>query len=163
LQAEGARAPGEPAPRLALPPGCTATACGEFTLSARVLVFPQEATWNEVAGARRRIAQEHDQDLAFRVPITGGGAWQVRQQGGEGRLIATASFLDGRAVGDGLRSRAEQAVNSLAGGRGHPVVVAVELRVPEGMAVAQGRGALQALLEAQTEGLVAQAASLSRR
>jgi len=163
LQAEGARAPDEPAPRLALPPGCTAAACGEFALNVRVLVFPQEATWNEVAGARRRIAQEHDQDLGFTVPMRGGGAWQVRQQGAARRLVATASFLDGRAVGDGLRSRAEQAVNSLAGGRGHPVVVAVELRVPEGMAVAQGRGALQTLLEAQSEGLVAQGAALSRR
>lgn len=163
LQAEGARPPDEPAPRLALPAGCTATACGEFALTARVLVFPQEATWNEVAGARRRIAQEHDQDLGFTVPMRGGGAWQVRQQGAARRLVATASFLDGRAVGDGLRSRAEQAVNSLAGGRGHPVVVAVELRVPEDMAVAQGRSALQTLLEAQTEGLAAQAAALSRR
>lgn len=163
LQAEGARAPDEPAPRLALPPGCTATACGEFALSARLLVFPQAATWNEVAGARRRIAQEHDQDLSFRVPIAGGGAWQVRQQGGERRLIATASWLDGRAVGDGLTSRAAQALNSLAGGRGHPVVAAVELRVPEGMVATQGRGTLEALLAAQTEGLAAQAATLSRR
>jgi hypothetical protein len=31
------------------------------------------------------------------------------------------------------------------------------------MAVAQGRSALQTLLEAQTEGLAAQAAALSRR
>ena len=163
LQAEGARAPDEPAPRLALPPGCTATACGEFALSARVMVFPQAATWNEVAAERRRIAREHDQDLGFRVPIAGGGAWQVRQQGGERRLIATVSFLDGRAVGDGLASRAAQALNSLAGGRGHPVVAAVELRVPEGMLAAQGRGTLEALLAAQTEGLAAQAAELSRR
>jgi hypothetical protein len=120
-------------------------------------------TWNEVAGARRRIAQEHDQDLGFTVPMPGGGAWQVRQQGAARRLVATAAWLDGRAVGDGLRSRAAQAVNSLAGGRGHPVVAAVELRVPEGMAAAQGRGMFEALLAAQTEGLVAQAASLSRR
>jgi exosortase A len=163
LQAEGARAPEAPAPRLALPAGCTEADCAGFALSARVLVFPQAATWNEVAGARRRIAQEHDQDLTFRVPIAGGGAWQVRQQGGERRLIATASFLDGRAVGDGLASRAAQALNSLAGGRGRPVVAAVELRAPEGMAAAPGRGVIQALLEAQAEGLAAQAAALSRR
>jgi exosortase A len=163
LQAQGARAPDTPAPRLALPAGCTETECGGFALEARVLVFPQEATWNEVAGARRRIVQEHDQDLTFRVPIAGGGAWQVRQQTGEGRLVATASFLDGRAVGDGLASRAAQALNSLAGGRGHPVVAAVELRAPEGVAAAQGRGTVLAVLEAQTEGLAAQAAALSRR
>ncbi|WP_439576646.1 exosortase A [Elioraea sp.] len=163
LQAEGARAPDEPAPRLALPAGCTTTDCAGFTVSARVLVFPQAATWNEVAGARRRIAQEHDQDLTFTVPIGGGGAWRVRQQGAEGRLVATASWLDGRAVGDGLRSRADQALNSLAGGRGHPVVAAVELRAPEGTVPVQGRTAIQALLEAQAEGLAAQAASLSRR
>ena len=34
----------------------------------------------------------------------------MRQQGAARRLVATASWLDGRAVGDGIRSRAEQAL-----------------------------------------------------
>lgn len=167
LQAEGARAPEEPAPRLALAPGCTARTggaeCGGLAVTARVLVFPQAATWNEVAGARRRIAREHDEDLTFSVPIPGGSPWRVRQQPSRGRLVATASWLDGRAVGDGLRSRADQALNSLLGGRGLPVVVTVELRAPEGSSAPQGRAALEALLAAQGDGLAAQAAALSRR
>lgn len=164
LQAEGARAPEEPAPRLALPPGCTVSDCGGFTITPRVLVFPQAATWNEVAGTRRRIAQEHDEDLTFALPIAGGGMWRVRQQSGQGRLVATASWLDGRAVGDGLRSRADQALNSLVGGRGLPVVAAVELRAREGTPAVQGRAVIEALLATQgSEGLAAQAAALSRR
>jgi exosortase A len=160
LQADGAAAPEEPAPRLALPPGCTQTACGGLALAARVLVFPRAATWNEVAGARRGLAREHDEDLTFGVPIPGGGAWRVRQQAEAGRLVATAAWLDGRAVGDGLGSRAEQALNSLVGGRGRPVVVMLELR---GQPITTGRGTFEALLAAQGEGLAAQAASLSRR
>ena len=163
LQAKGARAPAEPAPRLVLPPGCTLSDCGGLAVSAHLRVFPRAATWDEVAGARRRLAREHDQDLTFTVPI-GGGAWQVRQQGGEGRLVATAAWLDGRAVGDGLASRGHQALNSLFGGRGLPVVAAVELRAPEGAWAPHGRAAIEALLAAQgAEGLAAQAAALSRR
>lgn len=161
LRAEAARPPEEPAPRLALPAGCTAEACGGFALEARLLVFPAAATWNEVAAARRRLARETDTDLTFRVPIAAGGAWQGREQ--EGRLVATAAFLDGRAVGDGLGPRAAQALNSLGFGGGRPVVAAVALRTPAGVPAGRGRAVLAALLEAQAEGLAAQAAALSRR
>ncbi|WP_114376219.1 exosortase A [Elioraea thermophila] len=156
-------------PRLAAGPCAAegdALVCAGLRAEAQVLVFPTAATWNEVAAARRRFARETDTDLTFAVPTGAGGVWRVRVQGAEGRVVATASFLDGRGVGDGIATRLAQAKNSLGLGAGRPVVAAVELRAPEGAPEAvsgpRARAVAEALLAAQTEGLAAQAAALSR-
>ncbi|MDW8445042.1 MAG: hypothetical protein RML45_12795 [Acetobacteraceae bacterium] len=80
--------------------------------------------------------------------------------------MATASFLDGAAVGDGIATRLAQAKNSLGLGGGRPVVAAVELRAseggPEAVSGPRARALAEAVLAAQGEGLAAQAAALSR-
>jgi len=147
-------------------PEGAALLCGGLRAEARLLLFPSAVTWNEVAAARRRFARENDTDLTFAVPTGAGGPWRVRVQAGEGRIIATASFLDGRAVGDGLASRLAQARVSLGLGTGRPVVAAVEVQAPAGAAETvagpRARALVEGLLAAQGEGLVAQAAALSR-
>lgn len=156
-------------PRLASGP-CDAEGdglvCAGLRADAQILVFPRAATWNEVAAARRRLAREEDTDLTFAVPTGVGGVWRVRVQAADRRVVATASFLEGQGVGDGMATRLAQAKNSLGFGEGRPVVAAVELRAPDGAPEAvsgpRARALAEAILAAQAEGLAAQAAALSR-
>ncbi len=140
--------------------------CTGLRAEAQLLVFPKAATWNEVAATRRRLAREEDTDLTFAVPTGVGGVWRVRVQAAEQRVVATASFLEGQGVGDGIGTRLAQAKNSLGFGEGRPVVVAVEMRAPDSAPEAllgpRVRALAEAILAAQAEGLAAQAAALSR-
>ena len=79
--------------------------------------------------------------------------------------MATAAWLDGQSVGDGLRSRAAQAWNSLGRTRGVPVLATVEIRLPQAGPPARGRALLEAVLAVQEErdGLAIQATGLSWR
>ena len=140
--------------------------CAGLRADAQLLLFPPGATWNEVAAARRRLAREEDTDLTFAVPTGVGGVWRVRVQAAERRVVATASFLGGQGVGDGIATRLAQAKNSLGLGEGRPVVAAVVLRTPdsapEALSGPRVRALAEAILAAQAEGLAAQAATLSR-
>jgi hypothetical protein len=156
--------------RLAPAEGCLpipgALDCQGFEISARMLVFSPRANWREVSAARWRLGGSNDTDLTFTVPIgPEGGVWRVRQpsDGGSGSAIAT--WLDGRPVGDGVRTRLVQARNSLAGGSGRPVLVVVEARPREGappLPPARERALLQAVLSVQGTALVTEAAARSR-
>ena len=80
-------------------------------------------------------------------------------------MVAVAAWLGGLPAGDGLRSRAAQAWNSLRGGGGVPVVAKVELR-SDASALAgmeRNRTLMEKVLEAQERGLASQAAALSMR
>jgi len=154
--------------RLAAVPGCAtaedgALDCGGVRISARALVFSPRASWSEVAAARWRLAGSSDTDLTFGVPIPGGGTWRGRQadDGPVPASTATAAWLDGRAVGDGIGTRAAQARNSLTGGTARPVLVAVRSEPGAALPAARERALFQAVLLAQ-EGAVAEAARLSR-
>jgi len=159
--------PEERAVRLAVPQGCAQAAdglglvCGGTAFSARMLVFSPQTSWRAVSEARWRLGRlGSDTAVAFSVPIPGGGAWQGRQT--EDRSTATAAWLGGRAVGDGLATRAAQARNSLAGGGGRPVFVVVSGVPGEAPLSPQRERALfQAVLAAQRT-LVAEAAERSR-
>jgi len=162
---------GEPmagTPRLAAVAGCTATEdggleCGALSASARLLVFPARTTWAGVAATRRRLLGEEDEALAFRIPAAG-VTWDARQAPGTAETVAAAAWLDGQVAGDGLRSRASQAVNSLRGNGGLPVVVAITLRPrgEEAPGAAERRALLTSIAEAQGD-LTARADALSRR
>ncbi|MBV1800017.1 exosortase A [Siccirubricoccus sp. G192] len=166
--------------RLTAPEGCTATAegaalhCPGATVSARLLVFPSRVTWAPVAAERRRATGGDEEEDSFGIRPSGGmAAWQARQfraqgesqGGGQSGTVAVAAWLEGRPAGDGLRTRATQAWNSLRGGGGAPVVAMVTLQAEGPQAEAAGqahqRALLQAVLEAQGPGLVAQATALS--
>jgi exosortase A len=154
------------APRLATPPGCAALpggelGCGDHVVTARLLAFPPGVTWRPVAAERRRLSQASDVDTTFSLPPS----WQARIWSERPGAVAVAAWLDGAPAGDGLRSRMAQARNSLLGGTGRPVVVALEFRPRPGEnlpAAAGLREAMRAFIVAQDQALAAQAAALSR-
>lgn len=149
--------------------GCTTTPdgldCQGVAVRARVLVFSPRSNWREVSAARWRLGGSDDTDLTFTIPIgDGAGVWRARQPTEAPGASALATWLDGRAVGDGLGTRLAQARNSLAGGGGRPVLVHVQAEPREGAMVpaARTRALLQAVLAAQADGLAAEAAARSR-
>lgn len=167
--------PQELSPRLAAAPGCTAApdgaglVCEGMRVTATMVVFSPSTNWSEVSAARWRLGKGgSDTELTFTVPIgQGGGAWQARQRIEDPPgLTATAAWLGGRPVGDGLTSRATQARNSLVGGAGVPVLVGLQAADPPGAPPtpsARARTILQAVLSAQAEGgVAAEAAERSR-
>lgn len=169
------RAGGEAPQRLALAlpppedcaprPGAPGLRCADGLLvEAEAILFPARATWRLVAAERWRLSGSDDQDKTFGVQVPGGGRWQARQQREAEATIAMATWLNGRPAGGGLRSRAEQAWNSLGGGGGAPVLVALRLRAetpgPATSAPRQ-RALLEALLQAEGPAIAARATALS--
>lgn len=160
-----------PAPRieavpLTAPPGCRTQErmllCPGATVTATRIAFPRGVNWSAVANARRQAAGADDEALVFGVDDQD-VRWQVRL----GRLtpgaVAVAAWLDGVPAGDGLRTRATQAWNGLLG-RGHGPVVAILRLTPAGAAdMARDRRLIEQVLTAQQDGLVMEAAALSRR
>jgi exosortase A len=173
LQQAGARAPERIA--VPLPPveGCdvsadgTTLSCGELVVRAEAVVFPAQATWNVVSAERSRAAGLDDQDLLFSVRVPNGGTWRVRQSRERLQTVAIGLWLNGRPAGGGVQSRAEQAWNSLGGGQGLPVLIAITVapRQTEGaiLHAPRQRALLEALLQAQGQQIASGASSLSGR
>jgi exosortase A len=169
LNQAGARAPQREALALAAVEECpsvagsAALACGEYRLAAEIIVFPAQATWRLVSAELGQVAGAGDQDIGF-VVRTPGTVWRGRQQRTEGGTVVVASFLNGRPTGSGLRARAEQAWNTLGGGGGRPVMVAVSLLPPSPghlVHAPRQRSLIEAVLQLQGEALAARAAALS--
>lgn len=139
--------------------------CGGTVVSARLILFSPLVNWDAVADARRRLTlAASDQDRTFDAPVPGGRPWRVRQPKDEAGMTAVGAWLDGRMVGDGVRSRADQALNALrGGGPGGPVIAVVEVRPPEGAApdFVRERNLVRAVLEAQGPAVAQRAAALS--
>jgi exosortase A len=146
---------------VALPDG--ALDCGGIRFAARLLVFAPRVNWDAVAETRFRLAGAHsDQDVTFSVPIAGGGAWRARQPKREQGGVAVAAWLDGRAVGDGVRTRATQALRMLESGANRPPVIAVvEFRASGAEDLTRERSLLREILPLQGDGLAAEAARRS--
>ncbi len=167
--------PEERVARLMPVEGCLATAngldCPGLAVTARMRVFSPRANWREVSAARWRLGGSDDTDLTFTVPIgpaggPAGGVWRARQPSEGGSASAIATWLDGKPVGDGVRTRLAQARNSLLRDGGRPVLVLVEARPREGTAPlppARERALVQAGLAAQETGPAAAAAERSRQ
>ncbi|SHJ92537.1 exosortase A [Roseomonas rosea] len=152
---------------LADAPGCERMAegsglrCPGGVLSARLLAFPPRANWGLVAAERRRAyGAAHDEDITFDIRMPG-GAWRARQAGDGEETVATAAWLQGRPAGDGLRSRAAQALHALRGGAERPVLAVVTLRRDGPRDAAEQRALLRAVLESQGAALARQAATVS--
>jgi hypothetical protein len=114
------------------------------------------------AGRRRLVTGGGDDDATFTVSQPGRASWQIRLYAG--KAVATASWLSGLPANDGLRTRLQQARNSLGGEAGRPVVAAMTVQPEPGsppLPQARERALLQAVLLAQEPGLVAQAVALS--
>jgi exosortase/archaeosortase family protein len=169
--ADAATPPAERALALRAPEFCERQAdgalmCRGVRVSARLLLFPPSVSWDTVAAARRALTlSSSDQDVTFDVPMPeGGGAMRGRQPNNDTTTLAAGAWLDGRMVGDGLRTRAAQALHALRGGHpGGPVLAVIELR-PEAERVGdrnRDRVLLQTVLEAQRGALSAEAAGLS--
>jgi len=135
--------------------------CGPATVAVRLLAFPPSGTWAPVVAARRAAeAGGGEEDTTWNLNEGNQVRWQARQFPGTG--VASAAWLGGQPVGDGVGTRLRQARNSLAGGAGRPVLAVVTLRTEGGPGTGRERGLLQAVLQAQGEGLVAQARALSQ-
>lgn len=162
----GGTAPQAVAPRLAVPPGCTAPPegaalrCAGSLVTVRLRAFPSRVTWRAVS-AERWQADGADTDVSFQLDFPG-ATWRAKQDD-EGRIVAVATWLDGQPAGNGLRSRMAQAWNSLGGGGGSPVLAVLELVADGPIGPTQGRAMLQQVLAAQEGegGLTAQARALS--
>jgi exosortase/archaeosortase family protein len=157
--------------RLVAPQGCTVAAdgaslhCAGLRVSASLKKFSPRVSWGAVSATRWQITGGSDVDLHFSVPMAGGGAWQARQGNDEVSASAVATWLDGRPAG-GVQARLLQAQNSLLGGHGAPVLVAVQVTpLPEtapARGTAMARRVLEAVLAAQGLDLAIEAAALSR-
>lgn len=154
LQAEAARAPERLEISLAALEGCEPGPggrllhCGDVAISAQLIAFPAQATWSLVSAERSRIGGSDDQDILFSVAAPVSAGWRARQSREAGTTIALSAWLNGRPAGGGIRSRIEQAWNSVGGGRGAPILVAVTLRPEDGMAATLNAPRQRALLEA---------------
>ncbi|RMI17131.1 exosortase [Pseudoroseomonas wenyumeiae] len=139
-------------------PEGTALRCGEDLIEARLLVFSPRTTWAGVTAERYRLTGNHDEDAIFSVKA-GDADWQVRRDNEATRTVAAAAWLDGAAAGDGLRTRLRQALNSLRGAHGSPVLAVVTWQ----HASAGQRPSLQGRFQAQLAELAQRASDLSQQ
>jgi exosortase A len=130
--------------------------CGEDLVEARLLVFSSRTTWAGVTAERYRLAGNDDEDAIFNV-AAGNANWQVRRDSESSRTVAVATWLGGAPAGDGLRTRLRQALNSLRGAHGSPVLAVVTWQHPS----AGQRPALQDRFQAQLAQLAERASQLS--
>ncbi|MCG7363713.1 exosortase [Roseomonas sp. ACRSG] len=139
-------------------PEGTALRCGEDLVEARLLVFSPRTTWGGVTAERYRLTGSNDEDAIFSVSA-GDARWQVRRDGEATRTIATAAWLGGAPAGDGLRTRLRQAMNSLRGAHGRPVLAVVTWQHGS----AGQRPSIQGRLQEQMAELAQRASELSQR
>jgi len=140
-----------------------AVTCQGTRITAQLMQFAPRVNWDAVSEARRRLTLAvSDTDMTYDAPLPGGGSLRARNVSGNPETIAVGAWLDGRVAGDGLRSRATQALHALRGDRAAgPVLLVIELR-PDGPAELQrDRAILLRVLEQQGEAIAAAAASLS--
>jgi exosortase A len=172
LQQSAARTPQRIAAHLIAHDGCESEAdgtvlrCGHLVAEVRMIVFPHQVTWGAVSMERARVTGANDQDTLFSVRAPGANTWQARQSRDTATTVAVAVWLNGRPALGGLRSRVEQAWNSLSGNGGAPVLVVLSLQ-QEGDPLAlpnsqqHQRTLLEALLQAQGHEFEVRAAALS--
>nr|WP_302474200.1 exosortase A [Roseococcus sp. MDT2-1-1] len=167
LEGLGAGAPSTQSLPLQAMPGCEldgeALRCPGGVMSARMLVFPPTAEWDGVARERRTaLGAVEDQDLTFDI-ATGSVRWRARQPHDSADVLVAVAFLDGRPAGDGIRSRARQALRALRDtGDGRPVIAVVHWRGEPGSDPSRGRAWLREVMETQGEALAARPIALSR-
>ncbi|MBO1076788.1 exosortase A [Roseomonas marmotae] len=157
-----------PAPLFA-PADCQAVGagtlrCGDGTLQVNISAFSPRSTWSQVASARYELAGDDDEALLLTVKNSD-ALWQLRQDRDAARIVASAAWLNGEPVGDGLRSRLAQGWNSLRGDNGRPVLVTLLWRpdsARDGTGAVRDRNWLRKVLEEKSMDLGQQAAELSR-
>jgi exosortase A len=167
--ADAANPPAERAVTLRAPDFCAtlpdgALDCQGVRVTARLMLFGPGVNWDAVSGMRRALTlATSDQDVTFDVPLPEGGNLRGRQPRERPGTTAAGAFLDGRIVGDGIRSRATQALHAFRGGHpGGPVLLVIELQPESGTSEGmRERSVLRSVLEAQQGGLSAAAAGLS--
>jgi exosortase len=172
LRQAGTRAPERVTVPLRAMAGCepatdrASLTCEGLVVRAEAMVFPARATWNLVSAERGRVGGVGDQEIIFRLRSTDGTGWLARQSREHARTVALAQWLNGKVAGGGVRSRAEQAWNSLGGGRGQPVLLAVTIlpeQVDGALHAPRQRALMEAVVAAQGHEIAAGAAALSAR
>ena len=140
-------------------------------VTATLLTFPPRAGWGAIGPARARALGAVDEyDTRFVMGPPGGEIWRanLRHDREDPRAIAIGLWRQGAPDGGGLRSRIDQALASLRGDGGAPVMVVVEVTAAPGSAPAAMPGSrpqgevLQAVVAEQGAALAAMAARASR-
>jgi exosortase A len=151
---------------LAAPEGCVQEGaglrCGQLTLTARLLRFPEAARWSAVVAERQRVSGQEDEAVTFSIQA-GGARWEARQAPAAATSVAFAAWHGGALAGDGLRARATRLWREMRGEGGRPVLAIVTIAAP-GESVAlmrQARAVLRRVLEHEA-GLPKAARDLSR-
>ena len=112
------------------------------------------------------MGEAAEEDTSFNVPVPGQALWQglLTRDPATPRAVAAAVWLDGAPSAGGLRARLDQALHSLRGDGGSPVLVVVRVtgtgRADQPGSTAQGE-VLRALLAEQGAAIAAQAAARS--
>jgi exosortase A len=160
---------------LAPPSGCVAAGttlrCGPaqapMIVSADMMTFPPRVSWAAIGAARLRgMGEAAEEDSSFSVAVPGQALWQGRltRDPASPRAVAAAVWLDGAPSGGGLRARVDQALHSLRGDSGSPVLVVVRVsgatKADQPGSAVQGE-VLRALLAEQGAAIAAQAAARS--
>ncbi len=146
---------------------------GDATMlaSATLYAFPPRVSWAAIGTARARaLGTVGEHDTGFVMGPPGGELWRasLRHDRDDPRAIAIGLWRQGAPDGGGLRSRIDQAVASLRGDGGAPVMVVVEVTPAPGTAPALTHGSrpqgevLQAIIAEQGAAMAALAAERSR-
>jgi exosortase A len=168
LDREAVAAPETEAVTLTAPEGCVQDGpglrCGNLTLTARLLRFPEAARWSAVVAERQRASGQEDEAVTFSIQA-GGARWEARQAPASATAVAVAAWHGGAVAGDGLRARATRLWNELRGEGGRPVLAIVTIAAPgeSGALMRQARAVLRRVLEHEgAAGLPATARERSR-
>ena len=118
-----------------LVPGVQRFACGPFTLTASVQVFPPRTNPARLIAAQRAAtAEDQAEDTATgRVAVSAGRphTWRLAETQQPDRSTATALWIDGDPDLAGLPARLRQARNSVLGTAFAPVLMAVSIDAGE--------------------------------
>ena len=151
---------------LIAPSGCEAVGaelhCGAWRATASLEVFSPRANWAVLAAARRRALGEGDDEALPLDVVTPSARWQARTMLGRPGMAGVGAWLDGRAVGDGVRTRMIAAWNGLHGTSAPvlAVVMLMPLTEQEGRPL-EARQWMGAILRAQETGLSRESAARS--
>lgn len=168
-------------PALAMPPGCriaateragppgwrvvTHVACAQDWLDVAITGFAP--TTNPAAlllAARAATAEQAAEEAESGQLASGAGgapSWRLVETAAPAQLTATALWVDGQAVPDGIALRQRQARNSLFGSAYAPVLVAVSVISPHGRMTPAERGRARALIVSVVQAQPALAASIT--
>lgn len=163
----GCTANSEPAAGQPLRSATTRFLCADQRLVVTMQAFPRRSTADGLVRERRRITGELSAEEVVLVELptsrTGNGDWSLIHTAGPTRIVAIASWTDGRPAQNGIASRIRQARNSLFGTAYAPILITAAIELPKRPALAEQQridAILSGFVDAQTD-LTSQVATVA--